>query len=1378
MSDEICRGAESDLLAGVLALHARLIDADDLQAALDAPPDRPPLDALIQSGRLPAELSGPLDQLARAYLARRKGEDWLGLLAGQPGLHERLCQRLFGQPTQSVAPPTCPPDEPLTPTASEAPPTQPPTTRYSTPPSPRDDVERSVPTGLPHGTGPCRYRRVALHARGGLGAVFVAQDEELNRLVALKEIQERHADHSSSQTRFVFEAEVTGNLEHPGIVPVYGLGRYPDGRPYYAMRFIRGQSLDEEINRFHQADQPGRDPGERALALRGLLRRFVDVCNAVAYAHSRGVIHRDIKPANIMLGEFGETLVVDWGLAKLRESEEQGSEGSVRPASAASMMATMQGASVGTPAYMPPEQVLGEHEQVGPHSDVYSLGATLYHLLTGQVPFSGAALEDVLEKVVKGDYPPARKVKAVPAALEAVCGRAMAVDPGQRYESARALAEEVERWLADEPVQAYREPLADRVRRWGRRHRTLVSSIAVLLVTGVLGLSLGLVFVYREKARTEQEKAHTEREKKRTEIALVRAVKAEENATANLRQAETNLKLARQAIDECFNIAQNHELFQRPGMEQAKKLLLETTLPFYKRFRAQRPDDRGLERDEANQWFRVAYIEEFLGRTTRARQAYEKARDLLRRLVKAFPDRTQYQHTLASAHTNLGNLLSEQGKHEQALVELRTARDLHGKLVKAHPRVASYRRDLAATHINLGWLLRDLGKRAAALKEFEQARDLEQKLVKDEPNNPQYQQDLANNHNNLGVVLDDLGKSEQAGEEYRRARGLLRELVDLYPEVPAFRNDLGRTYNNLAQLLNSQGKREQALMESEKARNLQEKLVAAFPDVAPYQSNLAHTHNQLGRLLAAQDKGDQALAEYQQAIDLYSQLARAHPRVPGYQKDLAATHNNRGVTLEDLGKRRQALAEHIKARDLRGKLVKAYPTAHVYQEALAQSHDNLAILLEELGERDESLAEYGRAINLRDKLARAFPDVPELQNDLARSHYNLGKLLLGWGKFTEAHSACKKARDIQQKLVKAHPAVPRYQHDLGQAHNTLGVLLRELGKRDEAVAEYQQARAHHDRLTRAYPDLPAYRQDLALASTNLGVILAELGKHDQALKEYQQALLLQQKLVKDYPAVPGYQHELAGTYFKLGLLLVAQRKYEAALKEYGQSRDHMSRLVKDHPGVPKYVELLARTCLSRGALLIQMERLDDSLKDLDEGIRRTDELHRLNRDNLQVPGLLVFGLNQRAIVLTCLDKAKDADADWNRALKVASKADRLSLRISRADIRARVGDYRQAAAEAEDLAKGSEAAMSYDLARVLSLSAAAASRDVLRPLPEREKNVEVWSHLALDLLRRAQRAGLFDDPKNVAALQQEEDLAYLRSRDDGKRFLAGLKSPR
>src|SRR5262249_39757486 len=168
----------------------------------------------------------------------------------------------------------------------------------------------SFPTalGTPTSSG-LRFRVLRAHARGGLGEVFVAYDEELHREVALKQIQPRYAGDGDSRARFLLEAEVTGHLEPPGVVPVYGLGRHADGRPFYAMRFIKGDTLKDAVDRFHRAEVRGRDPGERGLALRELLARFVAVCNAVAYAHSRGVLHRDLKPVNVMLGPYGETLV-------------------------------------------------------------------------------------------------------------------------------------------------------------------------------------------------------------------------------------------------------------------------------------------------------------------------------------------------------------------------------------------------------------------------------------------------------------------------------------------------------------------------------------------------------------------------------------------------------------------------------------------------------------------------------------------------------------------------------------------------------------------------------------------------------------------------------------------------------------------------------------------------------------------------------------------------------------------------------------------------------------------------------------------------------------------------------------------------------------
>ena len=255
-----------------------------------------------------------------------------------------------------------------------------------------------------------RFRILRPHAQGGLGKVFVALDSELHREVALKQIHDSHADDTESRRRFLLEAEVTGGLEHPGIVPVHGLGTYADGRPYYAMRFIKGESLKDAIVAFHADDTLRRQPGQRSLELRKLLRRFLDVCNAIDFAHSRGVLHRDIKPGNVILGKHGETLVVDWGLAKALGRVEAASDSSERPLipmSTGGSTETLPGSALGTPAYMSPEQSAGELDRLGPHCDVYSLGATLYCVLTGNPPFTGE-VADVFRAVQKGDFPPPR----------------------------------------------------------------------------------------------------------------------------------------------------------------------------------------------------------------------------------------------------------------------------------------------------------------------------------------------------------------------------------------------------------------------------------------------------------------------------------------------------------------------------------------------------------------------------------------------------------------------------------------------------------------------------------------------------------------------------------------------------------------------------------------------------------------------------------------------------------------------------------------------------------------------------------------------------------------------------------------------------------
>ena len=373
----------------------------------------------------------------------------------------------------------------------------------------------AIPATLahPNATGPqppppetVRYRILRPHARGGLGEIYVAEDTELHREVALKEIQPRFAADRTARERFVLEAEVTGNLEHPGIVPVYGLGAYANGRPFYAMRFIRGDSLHDAVKRFHSVEWPRRDPAERALALRDLLGRFVAVCQAVAYAHSRGVVHRDLKPANVMLGKYGETLLVDWGLAKPvgRPDPAAGDEATLRPGSGSGSGPTQPGSLLGTPAFMAPEQAGGRQDEVGPAADIYSLGATLYTLLTGQAPFAGPT-DEVLEEVKKGKFSSPRLVSpVVPRALEAVCLKAMALAPRHRYDSAQDLASDVQRWLADEPVKAYQEPLSARAWRWVRNHRLPVTGATAALVVGVIGLGLITILLRAANERTKE----------------------------------------------------------------------------------------------------------------------------------------------------------------------------------------------------------------------------------------------------------------------------------------------------------------------------------------------------------------------------------------------------------------------------------------------------------------------------------------------------------------------------------------------------------------------------------------------------------------------------------------------------------------------------------------------------------------------------------------------------------------------------------------------------------------------------------------------------------------------------------------------------------
>ena len=531
------------------------------------------------------------------------------------------------------------------------------------------------------GTG-TRFRRLRPWREGGLGTVSIARDEELHRDVALKEIKPQHASNKISQNRFLLEGEVTGSLEHPGIVPVYGMGRYNDGRPYYAMRFVHGESLEEAIDKFHKTDaSEGYQTGKRAVAFRELISRFIAVCNAIAYAHSRGVLHRDLKPGNILLAKYGETLVVDWGLAKVAGQVDTAAvptdETPLELQSGTSTTATRFGSVIGTPTYMSPEQSEGRLDLLGPATDIYSLGATLYCLLVGHSPFRETNLDALLSKVRRGEFPAPRQANPnVPRPLEAICLKAMATKREDRYSSATELADDLEHWLADEPVSAYPEGRREQAARWIRRHRTAAAAIAIglLLLTVVSAVAAILINHQRQIADRLAEDN--------------RRLAVEEHAARD--QSDINFHEARKAVDDLFTSVSEDSLLNQPGMQKLRNELLQKTLAYYQRFLTERADDPTVREEFAATQFRVGRILDELQSPESALPYLTKAQELQQQLLREMPGDARRLQGLGETENALGRCL-HRGQHlDEALKSYEAGRDARQRLVDLAPADPEY----------------------------------------------------------------------------------------------------------------------------------------------------------------------------------------------------------------------------------------------------------------------------------------------------------------------------------------------------------------------------------------------------------------------------------------------------------------------------------------------------------------------------------------------------------------------------------------------------------------------------------------------------------------------------------------------------------------
>ena len=831
-----------------------------------------------------------------------------------------------------------------------------------------------------------RFRVIRPHARGGLGEVFLAQDQELNREVALKEILSRHAVDADSRGRFLLEAEITGGLEHPGIVPVYGLGTYPDGRPYYAMRFIQGDSLKDTISRYHTATFA--DDGARNLAFRNLLKRFVDVCNAIGYAHSRGVLHRDLKPGNIMIGKYGETLVVDWGLAKAigdtspdHGGTADGAEKSIQPVNASSYEQTVAGQAVGTPAFMSPEQAEGRLDIMGKPSDIYSLGATLYALIVNDIPFNGKKVDELLARVKRGEFtPPVQAKPGTPPALSAIVVKAMALKPENRYPTALALGEDIDHYLADEPVFAYPEPWPDRARRWARKHRTFVSAAAVMLVTSVAALGAGLYFVNAEKNRTVQE---------RNEKELARAAEQQQRV-----KAESARNAAMDALDAMTSNFTRDALISQQEITPEQRKFLEEAHAYYRQLMTEEGAGEVERKRQAQAAFRVGTIERRLGRNEEAETSFVTAVGLFQGMVGDFPAQSEYRHDQARAFNNIGLVRHQAARYQEAADAFVKAVAIQEPLAGEHPETPEYARQWARTLTNLGNTRRVQGDIPAAVQALRKAIDIQTTLAEAHPKVPDYRNELAGSVSNLAITLLERGRPDEAEPLLKRALGIRETLRAEAPAEAAYQEDLAKTRVNLATAAKALGNAVDAVGELKKAAEIYESLQQAYPSMPQYQQHWASAHYSLGEALRSFRPAASAepLDAVRRAMETQTLLAKRFPKTPEHRLLLARSHNLQGNLLLDRKQTAEAGKEYAAAIDLQTKLVDDFPKTREYRADLALSLNNRGVYLRDANQLAAAEKDFRAAYDIQEQLVKEFPAHVAYQLNQAMTCRNFGEL--------------------------------------------------------------------------------------------------------------------------------------------------------------------------------------------------------------------------------------------------------------------------------------------------------------------------------------------------------------------------------------------------
>jgi serine/threonine-protein kinase len=740
--------------------------------------------------------------------------------------------------------------------------------------------EDAESTGSP-GITVANYEILSELGRGAMGVVYKARQRGLNRVVALKMVLSGpHAD-AAQLARFRSEAEAAAQLQHPSIVQVYEVGEF-NGQAYFSLEFVDGQSLADKI-----AGEP--QPPRHAAELVQLLAL------AMSYAHHQGIIHRDLKPANVLLSSEGVPKIADFGLAKRLEGDSS---------------QTRSGTIMGTPSYMSPEQAWGKNKEIGPLADEYGLGAILYAMLTGRPPFVGTTVLDTLEQVrAREPIPPSQLQPKIPRDLETICLKCLQKEPHKRYASTEDLADDLQRFLAGEPIKARPVSVWERCWRWCRRNprvASLTAAVLGLLVLVTIGSVAAAVQINFEKRLAEQARDLADQNAEQARRAQQRA---DENARVAQDQANLTVKTFYQVVVELQN-----QLRDRPDMQKLRAKLLEDALAG------------------------------------------------LNEVAKSAENSNLLRRTLGGAYQRMGDLALEMGQTDEAGRQYDRALSIFEQLADLDPQDDVSKWNLAVTYEKEGTINHRLRGDISKTREFyRKASQLREALAAGPRREPKLTQTLVDNalagsyaaEANLALLM---GNPVAARDYLQRALQLREQLAAADSQNRQAQEALATLYITLGQVGFHLRDAEAARGYYLKCLQLREALAKADPDSVPFQKGLADAHQKTGDMLLHL-RGKESLGtvreHYTTAHELQRKLYQRNPANTEMRQALASSCYRLGTVAQRFGEAAESQKQFRACLQLRESLAKEDPT-NLYKQV------ELVLAQARCGEHDKAAAAAGR----------------------------------------------------------------------------------------------------------------------------------------------------------------------------------------------------------------------------------------------------------------------------------------------------------------------------------------------------------------------------------------------------------------------------------